>query len=111
MRLQRAVKRDELQACDRSESQKISVGPNSRGSARQPRTRAELLLEVIRLGKKHNAAVSPDAIPQAPGFGHGFRVLPHYLLGRQEPQNGDLRETAEQELFFTGLLEPRRGCF
>ena len=105
-RLKRAVKGDELYASDRCEGQQVSVRPNLWGPTRQPRPRTEFLFEVIRLWQEGNASIGPDAVPQAPGFGHGLCVFSHDLIGGEESQNGYLRESAKKELLLIGLLEP-----
>lgn len=35
----------------------------------------------------------------------------HDLISHEKPQNRDLCETTEKELFFTGVLEPGPGSF
>ena len=72
---------------------------------------AKLLLKVFGLGKKGDPIISPDAIPQLPSFGHGPCVSSHDLFSYEKPQNGNVSEAAEQELFVTGLVEPGSGPF
>jgi hypothetical protein len=70
---------------------------------------AKFRFQAIWFLKKRNAVISPDFVPQVPGFGHVLRVLTHDLRGCDQPQNRDLREPAEEKLFVGGSPEPRPG--
>src|ERR1700674_3725621 len=108
-RLQSAVKRYQLQACHGRESQHVRVCPDLWRATRHSRARAELLLDILRLGHENNSIISPDPVPQAPGFRHRFCVHSHDLFGCEKPKNSDLREPTEKELLLSGLLKPGSG--
>ena len=72
---------------------------------------AEFRFQAIWLGKKCKAVVSPNLVPEAPGFGHVFRIPAHDLFGREKTQNRNLRKAAEEELFVGRSLEPLSSLF
>ena len=57
-----------------------------------------------------NSIISPDPVPQAPGFQNRFCVHSHDLFGCEKPKNSNLREPTEKELLLSGLLKPGSGC-
>src|SRR5271157_1442461 len=67
---------------------------------------AQTCLKAVWLRQHGDAIVGPKLVPHLPGARHALDVPSHDLLGGEQPQNGDLREPAEQELLVVAPLKP-----
>lgn len=66
---------------------------------------------MVGLGQKGDAWVGPNAVPQGPGFGHGFGFSCHDRFSGEQAEDGELSETAEEELLLRSFCKPGESLF
>ena len=103
------IKRNKLKTGDRRKGGKVRISPYLRRRTAQRREPTKLKLDGLGFSEQSNPVVSADFIPQGPRLGHCLHITPHDRWGRQESKNRDLRDSAEEELFFTGTFKPCSG--
>jgi hypothetical protein len=79
------------------------------GGRSSSRSRAKLLLDILRLWLENNSIISPDPVPQAPGFRDRFCVHSHDLFGCGKPKNSDLREATERNCSYPACSNQDRA--
>jgi hypothetical protein len=100
------IKRNELKTGEHAKGDQVRISLYLRRRTAQRREPMKLRLDGLGFSEQRYPVVGADFIRQGPRLGHCLYITPHDHWGCQKSKNSDLRNSAEEELFFAGTFKP-----